>query len=43
VPKIPWQSLPLYLKQHLVEGLREQEITQDDLEALLMSLDQLRS
>ena len=34
MPKIRWQSLPLNLKQHLVERLREREITQDDLEAL---------
>jgi hypothetical protein len=34
VPKIRWESLPLHLKQHLVERLREREITKDDLEAL---------
>jgi len=34
VPRISWQSLPLRIKQHLVERLREREITQDDLEAL---------
>jgi len=34
VPKIRWQSLPLHLKQHLVERLREREISQDDLAAL---------
>ena len=34
MPKISWQSLPLPLKQHLVERLREREITQDDLMAL---------
>ena len=34
MPKISWQSLPLRLKQHLVERLHEREITQDDLQAL---------
>ena len=34
MPKIRWQALPLQLKQHLVERLREREITRDDLEAL---------
>jgi len=34
VPKIDWQSLPLSIKQHLIERLREREITQGDLEAL---------
>jgi hypothetical protein len=34
VTKISWQSLPLRLKPHLVERLREREITQKDLQAL---------
>ena len=34
MPKISWQSLPLRLKQHLVERLHQREITQDDLQAL---------
>jgi hypothetical protein len=34
VPKIDWQSLPLSIKQHLIERLREREITRDDLETL---------
>ena len=34
MPKIDWLSLPLRIKQHLVERLKEREITQDDLEAL---------
>ena len=34
MPKIGWQSLPLRLRQHLVERLHEREITQDDLQAL---------
>jgi hypothetical protein len=34
VPKISRQSLPLRLKEHLVEKLHEREITQDDPAAL---------
>jgi hypothetical protein len=34
MPRISWQSLPAGVKQHLVERLRDREITQDDLEAL---------
>ena len=34
MPRIRWQSLPFRLKQHLVERLRDREITQDDLQAL---------
>ena len=34
MPKISWQSLPFPVKQHLIERLREREITQDDLRAL---------
>jgi hypothetical protein len=34
VPKINWQSLPLRIKQHLIERLRKRDITQDDLESL---------
>lgn len=34
MPKISWQSLPLRLKEHLVERLREREITQEDLRSL---------
>ena len=34
MPKINWQSLPLRIKQHLIERLRERQITQEDLEAL---------
>lgn len=34
MPKISWHSLPLRLKQHLIERLHQREITQADLEAL---------
>lgn len=34
MPKISWNSLPLRLKEHLIERLRERQITQDDLLAL---------
>ncbi len=34
MPKINWQSLPLRVKQHLIERLKEREITQGDLEEL---------
>ena len=34
MPKIGWRSLPLGIKRHLVERLRDREITPDDLEAL---------
>ena len=36
MPKINWHSLPLPIRQHLVERLKEREITQDDLEVLKM-------
>lgn len=34
MPKIGWRSLPLGIRQHLVERLRDRAITPDDLEAL---------
>jgi hypothetical protein len=34
MPKIDWRSLPLRIKQHLIERLKEREISQDDLETL---------
>ncbi len=36
MPRINWHSLPLPIKQHLVERLKEREIAQEDLEALKM-------
>lgn len=34
MPRIDWHSLPSQVKQHLVERLKQREITPDDLEAL---------
>lgn len=34
MPRIAWRSLPLGIKQHLIERLRDREISPDDLEAL---------
>ena len=34
MPKIHWGSLPLRIKQHLIERLPDRKISQDDLEAL---------
>ena len=34
MPRIHWHSLPLRVKQHLIERLHDREITQDSLEAL---------
>ena len=39
MPKIGWHSLPLRVKQHLIERLHDREITQDDLEALKIWID----
>ena len=39
MPKIGWHSLPLRVKQLLIERLHDREIAQDDLESLKMWID----
>jgi len=40
MPYINWHSLPLIVKQHLIQRLKDRTITQGDLEALKTWIDQ---
>jgi hypothetical protein len=40
MPYINWHSLPLAVKRHLIERLKDRTITQGDLEALKTWIDQ---